>query len=789
MNPRSAWTYHRRHRKRTGLLLGLISLVTLGLYLIVALGTITVLGPIQPEQSYLQKISRVQPRADRELDPALVAQVRTQPTVDKVIPEIWLPIAINTLAGNDTFSLMGVQEADLAGLMVQAGVTLQAGRLLRPRTNEMLLSAELAANLGLHLGDPISRDGNSDNFFAVRTPLTLVGLLAGETRLGLLSYEYLSSHELYRTRVNYSILVTAKPGQAAALDAFLTNTIRSPRVEVNTLSLFLAERAAVIRSLVWLFGPIAGVVTLVLTLVTAVINQIELTRRLPELGIFAIIGYGKNWLQRRLTLETALIALAGWAVGIAVPWLLLALVERFWLGPRGYPFQPLQPTAFLLTLPIPPAIVATALWRMARTFGRLDGIAIIEHGELTATRQPGLPPTDAVSKRQSWPKPLASFTYYQRHRGRAAMLIGTMMLMILAVVLLVLTVSTSIDATRVAMGDLQRLSIVGSLNERGLEPGVAAQVRTHPTVAHTIPAVEFTPLSITIPPFSNIGLTAYAVGAEELAQLVQLYQLQIKSGRLPRPRTNEIIIPESAALNRNLKVGDQLGGEPPAYPDAPVLATPLVISGIFARAADRQAENWLAFASLAFMQSHDGYAGSPALLLVIPKAGQQQAMDDWLTSAIASNQVDVFTYAESLRNFETNWRNILTVIALVEGVITLVAALALAVLHAIFIGQRQSEFGVLNALGYGRRWLIRRTMRESLLTTAIAWGLSLLLCALLLLYLQAFVFQPLGLAIDFFNPLPWYFTLPVPLAVLLAGALTGNRLLRRLDPVAMIEKS
>ena len=37
MNPLSPWTFYRRHKQRAMLLLGLIALVTVGLYLLVAL--------------------------------------------------------------------------------------------------------------------------------------------------------------------------------------------------------------------------------------------------------------------------------------------------------------------------------------------------------------------------------------------------------------------------------------------------------------------------------------------------------------------------------------------------------------------------------------------------------------------------------------------------------------------------------------------------------------------------------------------------------------------------------
>ena len=61
-------------------------------------------------------------------------------------------------------------------------------------------------------------------------------------------------------------------------------------------------------------------------------------------------------------------------------------------------------------------------------------------------------------------------------------------------------------------------------------------------------------------------------------------------------------------------------------------------------------------------------------------------------------------------------------------------------------------------------------------------------CAAILLYLQQAVYAPVGLGLDFFNPTPWLYTLPVPAAVLAVNAGAVGWALSRLDPVAVIER-
>ena len=52
---------------------------------------------------------------------------------------------------------------------------------------------------------------------------------------------------------------------------------------------------------------------------------------------------------------------------------------------------------------------------------------------------------------------------------------------------------------------------------------------------------------------------------------------------------------------------------------------------------------------------------------------------------------------------------------------------------------------------------------------------------------QQVIYAPIGLKIDAGNILPWLFTLPIPVAVVLVNAVTIGRMLSRLDPVAVVE--
>ena len=90
MNPLSAWTFYRRHKRRAALLLSLISQVTAGLCLMVALSWAIFIEPMRSNSLLLSKFSVLMPSTfGGESDPTVVAQVRANPDVAQVIPVIF----------------------------------------------------------------------------------------------------------------------------------------------------------------------------------------------------------------------------------------------------------------------------------------------------------------------------------------------------------------------------------------------------------------------------------------------------------------------------------------------------------------------------------------------------------------------------------------------------------------------------------------------------------------------------------------------------------------------------
>ncbi len=798
MNPLSAWTYYRRHKRQTLLLVSLVTLVTLGISIMAGMlhpilehVSIVTLGP-------LSHVGLVYPAAGISLEPTVVSQIRAHSDVAEVIPEngLGLGIMVPALAASTLSRVLGLSEADVPILLDVCGLHLKEGRLIQPRTNEILLSEEIANALGLRVGDSIGRSIDERYYFEIPTPLVVVGILESEHSVDsdqrapviIVSYEYLESHELYAPRQSGWIVI-AREGRKTAVDDFLETTVRSPRTNVETYEQWAGFLLRARRMVNLVLGVVDGLVAVIVALVVGMINQIALAQRLADLGVLHAIGHHKNRLVRHLTLETTVVAGVGWLAGLALSWLALVWLKTSFYEPRGMELNLANLGPLWFAVPIPLAVIGFVVFSLMRVFSRLDAVAIIERGKLgTEARAQRRAAKHSRVPRPS-ARPLSSWTYYLRHRRRGLMLVAIMGLMVVGVAFPVFFFSPMVEAQKpFYLNYLRYVGEVWPSGSRTVNPGVAGQIRSHPAVARVIPA-QVLNVSISIPPASWGMVPIYGVSEDDLPVLLDLLGMHLEEGSLPRAWSNEIVLSEALALNRSLRVGDTVGR--PVNDQDIDIPTEMVVVGILQQRSRRvlsTSDVSLGFASFEYLASHELTSSRPVRLLVVPAEGRKDEMDQWLEEDIASTHTLVKTYDARSRDMQRATRNMLLLITAVEGVVAVVAAVALAALNYIFFAQRREEFGVLHAVGRSRPWLLVRTTKETMSVVSVAWLIGAAVCIVGLIYAQAKVYAPVGLSLNLFSLAPWLFTLPLPLAVVAASAGTIARMLSRLDPVSIIER-
>jgi ABC-type lipoprotein release transport system permease subunit len=618
------------------------------------------------------------------------------------------------------------------------------------------------------------------------------------------SYEYLEGHEDYQPRLS-NLLIIPRQGRRMTVNDFSqalvdgSQTTASLRLETfEGETVHLRRLKAVINGM-FLFAD--GVVAVSAALVVGMVNRIAITHRLPELGLLHAAGYHKRSLVRRLMLEVVTITGIGWGSGLLLSVAVSTLLNAT-LGVAQSVIDLVSPAPFLFTVPIPLAVAGWVGVSIYRVLNRLDAVAIVERGNLSMeeTHRRGR----SRSTRSSH-NPLSSWTFYLRHRWRSLALLTATGLMVLGVAFPPFISTMLIDSFwPVILSYASHTSIISPApSYQAVAPAVLAQIRAHPAVSHVIP-IKGAQATARMPG-SSLNMTAkaipfemwlpvYGVREEDLQTLLDVYDLHLSEGTLPRPRSGQVVLTRALARNRGLSVGDTVG-RPVHERDG--IPTELTVVGLLDSPASRLAERegypipdsprWAAFVSYEFVESHELYSTVPTYGLVIPVEGREAEVETWLEEGIDSPQVTVTTFGTVYRYMQELTHG-MHILAITESILTLVAALALVILNRIFVMQRRNEFGILHAGGHSRARLIRRTLWESMGIAGAAWVIGAVCCLVFVLGAQTLVYVPKGMSLDMTNIIPWLFTLPIPLAVVAASAGTITWALSRLDPVAVIER-
>jgi ABC-type lipoprotein release transport system permease subunit len=806
VNPLSPFIYYRRHKQQALLLLVLIGSLTLGVFVMVGIMLTTTENSLHPHH-YLTRMSRI--LAGQAMDASSVAQIRAHPDVAAIIPENGLfvnyPLG-GTILGSSP--VLGVAKDDLEMVMETCDLRLKEGRLIEPRAAEIILSEEIVRALGLQLGDVIGHEIDEDFYPTIVTELTLVGILesipseAGPNiQAGFVSYEYIEGHEAYQLRLS-NLLIIPRQGRRAAVNDLAATLVdgigatASVRLETFERQMELSRQLRKVLNGMYILAD--GVVAVSTALVVGMVNRIAIAQRLLELGLLHAAGYRKRYLVRRLMFEIATIAGIGWGSGLLLSVTVSVLLNTTPLAGVGPAIDPTNPILFLFTLPIPLAVVSWVGVSVRRVLNQLDTVAIIERGKL-GMEQAGDKRQEARGRKQggtrSLDNPLSLWTFYLRHRRRSLALLLATGLMVVVVAFPPFIFTMLMDSLwPVGLSYSSHASIVSPApTYQAVNPAVLAQIRAHPDVAHVIP-VKALSMMVNVFPV-EFTLPVYGVRQGDMQALLDVYDLHVGEGELPQPRTGQIVLTRALARNRGLSVGDALG-RPIHEMDS--MPTELTITGLLDSSAlgltERKgyrvpsASRWVGFVSYEFVEDHEQYSAVPMHALVIPAEGREAEIETWLEKSIASPQVEVETFGTVYRGWQRGMQTTILILVSAQSILAVVAAVALAILNTIFVSQRRDEFGILHAVGHSRAGMIARTMRESVGMASAAWLIGAACCLVLLLSAQTIVYVPRGMSLDLTNIVPWLFTLPIPLTVVVATAGTIAWALSKLDPVTVIER-
>lgn len=375
-------------------------------------------------------------------------------------------------------------------------------------------------------------------------------------------------------------------------------------------------------------------------------------------------------------------------------------------------------------------------------------------------------------------QPLNNWTYFTRNLRRV---IPSLLIVVLAVVgiSVISVVSTSQYASTAAawLDPFEYFAIVQT-TEGIMDPQIVADLEARPDIHRVVPYQWQQTWASSL--MGRVNANVLGLSQPELEWFMQTNNLQLMQGRLPDPGKREVIMPERMMRGRDLTLGDEIGVE---VDEREFFRGRWTIVGMFDGPIEVALAPEDSMRALTPLKDIPGEAS----YLVFPKEGQMASVDAYLRD-LPKSKVNVFTYESMSRIFQIEFDSAKLVIWTIDIVTITVLAIATGLLNTIYFLQRMSEYGVLAATGYRRRFLVRRALSEAMTLTAVAWVLGLALAQGLTMLANMLIFNPRGYGLESLNAQSVYYTLPIPILIAIFSFYTVIRSLRRLDPVAIVER-
>jgi len=328
-------------------------------------------GALDRLTTSLGAVQAPQPGLDK-----LVADSQRIPGTAFVKRDAYSNLDINLLAGNAQFDLYGFDPQGMGQLLTLYGDRVVAGRLPAANANEIAVSEEIARSRHVWVGGKL---GNAlDELDRLPDTFTVVGIIQGPTRLGVIPLDYMTEHYLFERRYQ-GLVVVPQAGQEQVVHDQLQKLVAGSAFRLFDWAYIKSKIDSLIANLDAINTFLILLVTIVLSVVVGLLNNLFFRQRMNEFGLLAAVGYSRWGLIMRVALESFGVTLAAWIIGVGLGVAVLSWFNLTFIVPHGLLMNIFDWNVLALhTLPIPVMVFAFGMGTVAWQLLRLDPISIIE---------------------------------------------------------------------------------------------------------------------------------------------------------------------------------------------------------------------------------------------------------------------------------------------------------------------------------------------------------------------------------------------------------------------------
>ncbi len=375
-------------------------------------------------------------------------------------------------------------------------------------------------------------------------------------------------------------------------------------------------------------------------------------------------------------------------------------------------------------------------------------------------------------------RPLAPSTYLLRNAGKTLPLTAVIMFAVLLVAAIIALVNSIPYSVRtIYIYSREMLGIGPRGDPEGTQVVLNRIRRESPVHLNRIMVCRATSTqvnSIVGPwPFVVLGL-----GQDDIRYYLQRQGVKAIEGRLPKAGEAEALVSRPVALNLGLKIGSNVQG-----PEVENSYSPLNVKVVGIAETSR----WIMLNTIEYQRLHH-FPPIDLGLVFADNLKDQNTLDHWAEKRFKGKRTQVFAFFQVDRTTDKMFNTLYQILNVVIGMMVLVITFMMGMLINIYQTQRLVEFGLLQAIGYTRKRLFKRTVQESIVVVIAGWILGTATAFGILNLVKIYVMDPHAYAINTLDPTAFWYTVPIPFAIMVVAFVTVVIRFRQFDPVSIVER-
>ncbi|MFN8219825.1 MAG: FtsX-like permease family protein [Fimbriimonadales bacterium] len=374
--------------------------------------------------------------------------------------------------------------------------------------------------------------------------------------------------------------------------------------------------------------------------------------------------------------------------------------------------------------------------------------------------------------------PLSPGLYLRRNAGKTVPLIAVIVLAVLLVAGIISLINSIPLSIRTIYKYSARMLGVGPRGDASLTPKIVKVLNENsPVELDRVLLCRATPAQVR----SIVGKWPFAVIGVKKADMpyyLRRMDATLVQGRLPNRGAGEAVVTEPVARNLNLKIGSAL-----LKPDDNENYSPQPVRVVGIAKSDQ----WLMAVDYDYVRDYH-FPPIDIALAFAKNLNEQDRLDRWAAEVFAGHRAQIFAYFQVEKQTNEMFVTLYKILNVVIGTLVLVITVMMGMLINIYQSQRLVEFGLLQALGYTKKQLLRRVLVETSTVIVLGWSIGVFLAFLGLKLVKYQLMDPNAYALDVTDPVAFLYTAAVPIAILVVAFATVARRFQAYDPVGIVER-